>query len=357
MRDGMSPGYNGVLQGPYLSEYVIDDGNALCECMDGFYNSFLDSSYVNGICVYRPTTKNELQISVDMWCLNQTMAKSQYGDISVWDTSSITDMSFLFHKKESFNSDISQWILSNVTNMNSMFKLAWNFNQGIESWNTSRVTDMGSLFTSALSFNQNLRGWDVSNVENMTSIFDDTPAFVQNFCWDVRDMILSSNVGILQGPYLSDYVIINNNPRCDCADGYYLDLSKANQNNGMCIYLPSSNSELKSAVDAWMSDRSGASVQYGDIGTWDTSLITSMYGLFRNQFGFDSDISTWDVSKVTDMGYMFKGTSFNQNISAWDVSKVTSMSSMFYQASSFNQDIGSWDVSKVTSMSGMFYQA
>jgi surface protein len=47
-------------------------------------------------------------------------------------------------------------------------------------------------------------------------------------------------------------------------------------------------------------------------------------------------------------------TSFNGNIGSWNTSSVTSMSFMFNVATSFNQGIGSWDVSSVTDMSSMF---
>ena len=51
---------------------------------------------------------------------------------------------------------------------------------------------------------------------------------------------------------------------------------------------------------------------------WDrvvTTLVTSFYGLFRNDHGFNQDISSWDTSNVTNMGRMFlDARAFNQNI-------------------------------------------
>ena len=91
-----------------------------------------------------------------------------------------------------------------------------------------------------------------------------------------------------------------------------------------------------------------------DIGGWDVSSVNDMSWMFGNNLVFNQDIGGWDVSSVTDMSWMFNGTiEFNQNISEWDVSGVTDMSSMFYRANSFNQPLNDWDVSNVINMNNM----
>ena len=91
-----------------------------------------------------------------------------------------------------------------------------------------------------------------------------------------------------------------------------------------------------------------------DLSTWDTSLITDMYGMFDNATNFNGNISNWDTSSVTTMLGMFKNAiSFNQNLSTWNTSSVTNMVAMFYNASSFNQDISTWGISSVTDMNVM----
>ncbi len=95
----------------------------------------------------------------------------------------------------------------------------------------------------------------------------------------------------------------------------------------------------------------------GDITQWNTSNVSNMESMFDGASDFNQNIGSWDVSNVEIMAHMFRGTSisdFNQDIGNWDVSKVTSMYHMFDKATAFNQDIGNWNVSKVTNMAYMF---
>ena len=95
--------------------------------------------------------------------------------------------------------------------------------------------------------------------------------------------------------------------------------------------------------------------EFGEIGQWDVSEVTSMKQLFKGRSFFNNDISGWDTSVVTDMCSMFWGASaFNQLLGSWDTSAVTAMYSMFQGASAFNQPLGSWDISGVANMAFMF---
>ena len=124
------------------------------------------------------------------------------------------------------------------------------------------------------------------------------------------------------------------------------------------IFQPQSTQELETAVDLWISDNTSALSLYGDINSWDVSLIWDMSYLFKDATDFNDDISSWDVSSVTLMYYMFyNATSFNQNLSSWNVSNVERMYGMFQGASSFNGDISTWDVSNVTRIYYMFSDA
>ena len=84
-------------------------------------------------------------------------------DISKWNTSQVTDMSYMFGvgedesdwadvRSSSFNQPIGTWNTSQVTNMSQMFFGASSFNQPIATWNTSQVTRMWGMFHKASSY-------------------------------------------------------------------------------------------------------------------------------------------------------------------------------------------------------------
>ena len=215
-------------------------------------------------------------------------------DISGWDVSHVTNMSFMFPGSQ-FNGDISRWDVSSVTDMGYMFPVS-QFNGDISRWDVSSVTDMDTMFSGA-QFNGDISRWDVSSVQNMGSMFNNTSAFNQDISgWDVS-------------------------------------------------YVTSMDSMF-----------SGAIAFNQDISRWDVSSVTDMAAMFSNTSAFNQDISGWDVSSVTNMSSMFNGaTAFNSpifNILPGNV--VTNMSNMFYGATAFNQDISGWNVSSVTNMSNMF---
>ena len=81
-----------------------------------------------------------------------------------WDTSSVTNMKYMFYRAINFNGDISRWNTSSVEDMSHMFYGAENFNQDISSWDVSSVRDMSDMFYGARNFNQDISSWDTSSV-------------------------------------------------------------------------------------------------------------------------------------------------------------------------------------------------
>jgi hypothetical protein len=84
--------------------------------------------------------------------------------------------------------------------------------------------------------------------------------------------------------------------------------------------------------------------------------------MFINCSSFNQDLGSWNTSGLLDMGGMFRAcTNFNNNggtLSGWDVSSVTTMSRIFFLASAFDGNgVDSWNPSSCTNMSIMFAYA
>lgn len=102
-------------------------------------------------------------------------------DIGSWNTASVTDMSDMFGYTTAFNQDISGWNTGAVTDMSFMFRGAGAFNQDISSWNTAAVTNMRSMFRLAIAFNQNLGAWTLNSVVDVRNLFDDSGMNCSNY--------------------------------------------------------------------------------------------------------------------------------------------------------------------------------
>jgi surface protein len=232
-----------------------------------------------------------IRTAVNAWLSNPTAAEAAYGHISTWETGGVTDMRSLFCAYD--------W----CTNYHYA---AASFNEDIGAWDTSGVTDMWRMFYGASAFNQDL-GWCVDD-DVILCAWGRCP-FDGTSCW-------STSCGVLQG---------------------------------ICDY-PMTDSTIRTAVTAWLSNPTAAEATYGHISTWETGGVTDMSYLFCESTSsacntaaasFNDDISSWETSGVTTMRSMFTGASaFNRDIGAWDTSGVTSMRYMFYEASAFDQDLG-----------------
>ncbi|MFX1398502.1 MAG: BspA family leucine-rich repeat surface protein [Promethearchaeota archaeon] len=199
---------------------------------------------------------------------------SKIRGMNEWDTSSVTDMRYMFYQCSAFNQDISDWDTSRVTDMSYMFYYCSTFNQDISDWDTSKVTDMRYMFYHCSAFNQDISSWNVSSVTNMNSMLRVAESFNKSIgSWDV------SSVTDMTSMFASTHIF--------------------NQ----------------------------------DIGSWDVSSVTDMSSMFSYAYAFNQDIGDWNVSSVTDMYKMFeRASAFNQDIGDWNVSSVTDMYKMFYGA-------------------------
>ncbi len=307
-------------------------------------------------------SKSSIFIDKDTVTNDNEQVKSEVkDDVTVFDTSNVTDMRDMFAYAYNFNQDLHNWDTSKVTNMSGMFYRARSFNQPIGNWSTSKVTNMDFMFMDADIFYQDISEWNIASEPThiwfaKNSKLLDNPKYLPDFEGAKKGFYIESgtlkcpNVEVgTQEPYFKD------SSMTVIAVGD--DDSKAPIKN----YIYNKDTMLKTMLCTTHVTKMNrlfmnVFVFYPPIGNWDTSRVTNMEQMFRHS-SFNQPIGNWDTSKVTSMREMFDDSSFNQPIGNWDTSKVTDMSGMFDNASSFNQPIGNWDTSKVTDMSYMFYRA
>lgn len=197
------------------------------------------------------------------------------GDISSWDVSNVTDMSYLFYESSSTH-NLSNWDVSSVENLTYTFANS-SFNGFVNNWELSSLTDMTSTFyNSRLGPNVDISGWDVSNVSTMRRTF--------------QRMYFGGNVGLS-------------------------DLSNWNVGNVTDMYQMFFGNQSRDL----------------NISSWDVSNVTTMEAMFASENvggfprlnEFNQDISSWDISSLQNANNMFyDNREFNQDLSSWNFCNV-----------------------------------
>ena len=265
--------------------------------------------------------------------------------IDKWDTSSATNMNYMFNyldeqgssKKMIFSSSSleSKYVNDNDPNTTGVL-----YRPPYIAWNTSSVATMVYTFrfvpyTFISPKNlPNVRNWNTSSVTDMTGMYSE------------------NGYGAFGSPSVQKKLGLKS-----------LDLSKKHINNIKTAthYVAWDTSSVTNMSELFYQSHkipSQSSNLKFNIGNWDTSSVTNMSKLFNTNKDFNEDISEWDTSSVTTMESMFKEAStFEQYISKWDTSSVTTMESMFKKAYKFNSILDDWDTSSVTTMESMFEYA
>ena len=121
------------------------------------------------------------------------------------DTSSVTNMAFMFQNAISFNQDIGNWDTSNVVNFSYMFNNALLFNQNIGNWDTSKGSNFSYMFENAIRFNQNMDTTSIAPFTAFASAFTAvvTPTNIGN--WDFTSLLDMTHMFDNSGLSISTY--------------------------------------------------------------------------------------------------------------------------------------------------------
>ena len=224
-------------------------------------------------------------------------------DLSNFDTSQVTDMSYMFYWMSRLTAlDVSNFDTSKATNMNKMFSRTDKLiTLDLSNFDTSQVTDMSYMFDDADNLTTlDLSNFDTSKVTNMDHMFSNT--------YNLTTLDLSN-----------------------------FNTSKVTNMDSM--FFTSGLTSL-------------------NLSSFNTSKVTNMDRMFSNTRKLITlDLSNFDTSKVTNMDSMFFTSGLTSlNLSSFNTSKVTDMSYMFYDMRNLTSlDLSNFDTSKVTNMNSMFY--
>ncbi len=198
--------------------------------------------------------------------------------LSLFDTSEVTNMAYMFQSTGFVNLDLNNFNTSKVTDINYMFGNTSKLQEVKGNFDTSSVNRINNLFynSNISDISQlNIADWDVSKVTSLTYVFskDNNLKYIPVGKWDV------SNV-------------------TDFSYTFYLSPSFEN--------LPVSNWDVSSATTMrgmfW-----GTGVKTLDVSTWDTSNVDTFYAMFDAMSNLETlDISNFDTTNATDVQAMLK---------------------------------------------------
>ena len=263
-----------------------------------------------GLPVYKGTTATDIAFvgkkiyaPENSFQLFYNLSKLTTLDMSIFDTSNVTNMNYMFSNCSALTSlDVRGFNTSNVTSMGLMFRSCSALTSlDVSNFDTSKVKGMNSMFYNCSALTSlDVRGFNTSNVTSMGLMFRSCSALtsldVSNF-----DTSKVTDMGEMF---------------CDCSALTSLDVSG-----------------------------------------FDTSKVIAMSSMFYLCSALTSlDVSGFNTSNVTHMSYMFVGCSklTSLNVSGLDTSKVTNMSYMFSNCSTLTSlDLSSFNMAKVTSSTNM----
>ena len=235
-----------------------------------------------------------------------------------------------YYRSKLTNIDLSMLDTSNVTNMSKMFQGCNGLTTlDLSPLDTQNVKNMLEMFSGCRALTAlDLSSFDTHNVTDMKEIF--------MYCWHLAALDLSS--------FDTQKVTDMTRMFSDCNGLTTLDLSPLDTQN------------VKNMLEMF-SDCSGLTAL--DLSPLDTQKVTDMTRMFYNCSGLTAlDLSSFDTQKVTDMGAMFSGCRglTTLDLSPIDTQNVVNMSYTFSGCSSLTSlDLSPFDTQNVTNMYGMFY--
>ncbi|MGO2963375.1 MAG: BspA family leucine-rich repeat surface protein [Carnobacterium maltaromaticum] len=199
------------------------------------------------------------------------------------DTSEVTDMRRWFHKTPKLTSlDLSGFNTSNVTDMSFMFSDSGIQSLNLSSFNTSKVTNMRGMFEDTLKLtNLDISSFNTSNVVSMEAMF--SGARVESLDLSSFDTV---NVRTMKEMFEDTLKLTN------------LDLSSFDTSNVRDMQYMFSSTGIGNL----------------DLSGFNTSSVTTMNSMFFGSKLINLNLSSFDTSNVKDMAMMLQKMKMLENL-------------------------------------------
>ena len=394
---GDSNKYNSLLEVLYLASSEITYAGLM----------FHRCANVNYICPFILTNKNNSLHGIFSGCHSLISL-----DVSNFDTSNVTDMSYAFYTNNLIELDLSDWDTSNVTNMNHILYSCQNLKTlNISNWNLNNVNNMGWFVNQCNNLNEiimndsdynsinkivselpittngskcnfciggvddiskvNIReGWDIMNQYKIaeykfTNSSDLVPVFNEGFTYTYEDV---EDGGVTTRTIYGDSLptMINFAGKTNLLEVYYLETSNLTSAFNLfysctgLTYVDLRNSDFsKVETIERMFNTCTNLVAIDGLNDLDISNVDNMGGIFSDCRKLpEINVSNWNVSKVTNFGAVFRRCYelTTIDLSNWDTSNATIMSGIFTNCSKLTEiDLSNWKIDNVTTINQMFY--
>ena len=256
--------------------------------------------------------------SMFMYCSNLTSV-----DLSSFDTSKVTDMTYMFYlcNKLGEIKGLNNLNTGNVTSMLGMFSFCYPLETlDIGGFDTSKVSNMMYMFVGDRNLKSlPISNWNTSSLTNMQEMFTGCEALtgIDISRWNTSKV--TNMMGVFSGCKALTSMSLRG-----------LDLSNVTSMERLFLNCPS--------------------LQSIDMGGLNTAKVTDMSEMFQTCASLRQiDVSGMDTSKVTDMGHMFENCPELTTIYANDsfsTASVTTSERMFLSSEKLVGAI-SYDASKV----------
>ena len=325
-----------VAPAAFMNAVNIEDEESECEIK--FWLNSTDKTayyYTESEKVYLNTNSSK------MFENSKTLSDPEYSDqkiknildldLSNFDTSKVTDMSFMFNGMTNLTTlNLSNFDTSKVTNMLAMFASITNLTTlNLSNFDTSKVMNMNSMFTGMSSLTTlDLSNFDTSKVTNMGYMF----AGMSNLT--TLDL---SNFNTSKVKYM--HVMFAGMSNLTTLDLSSFDTSQVTDMDNMFAGMLSlttldlSNFDTSKVWDMSRMFEDVSSLTILDLSNFNTSKVRFMQKMFRHMSSLTTlNLSNFDTSNVEDMNYMFAGMSSltTLDLSNFDTSQVTDMGYIFY---------------------------